>query len=94
MYVLGTAVVYVVYSWDGYENDFCIHKVFPTEQSAKEYCQKRNKEECEDFRDGTHRYIDEVGNVDFNETEGDDFYYWYSSTILVKPNEGESDGNN
>lgn len=89
MFVLDPAVVFVCYSWDGYDNDFCITRVFPTEQAAKKYCQRRNKEECSDYLDGNHRYIDENGSVDFGNTDGEDFYYWYVSTSLTKATEGE-----
>lgn len=92
MYVLDPAMVYVAYSWDGYEDDCYICKVFPTEQMAKEYCRQKNKEECADYTNGTNRYISTDGDVDFSETDSDDFYYWYAGVPLATP--GGNNGNN
>lgn len=84
MIAFDNSYLYVCYSWDGYEDDFCIMRVFPTEDAAKKYCRSRNKNECSDFTDGTRRYISEEGDVNFDETESDDFYYWYTSTPFRK----------
>ena len=72
--------LYVVYFWDGYNNEFEVCCVCATERGAKEEYRRRNKEYLEDEKPEN---ISEEGDVIWGATSSDSSYYYYVSTGLI-----------
>ena len=72
--------LYVVYFWDGYNNDWEVSCVCATERKAKEEYRRRNKEYLEDE---DSECISEEGDVIWDATSSDSRYYYYASTRLM-----------